>query len=240
MRKKELPFKGRENDSDGRINNELADHAAQQEDWQLIELFEQLSPWVKRFNVEFFDGKLPPTALSIDYNRRNTLGTYRPGRDGLALQWRVNLNAYYQDAPQAFLLSVLLHELIHQWECCQPSWKPPKSKNGWKYHTASWREKAAELGISSRDNQKGVWQLPDPNGSFIVLLRLHDVDPAPLWQLETTANTVGDDDSTSTIRPWTCTYGCTRVYVAIKTELNARCNRCGEVFIPAIDSRKDS
>jgi SprT-like family len=221
-------FKG--SSDDDRINSALVAHAIQHREWPLLNLYWELEQWVNLFNTEFFNSDLQPTALSLDYGRRNTLGTYKFDRDGLALQWRININAHYKNAPLAFLLSVLLHELVHQWEYRD---QPLRERNRGRYHSSTWRHKAADLGISTIDNQKGIWQEPDPNGKFANLLRRHGVDPLDLGAENPHVKgfAYAGQPANST-KPWICSSGCTRVYVARKTILEATCNKCGKIFAP--------
>jgi predicted SprT family Zn-dependent metalloprotease len=160
-------------------------------------------------------------AISLDPDNIRTLGTYRLSRDGLALNYRINVNTkHLADRGDADVLETLCHEQVHEWEHIGGRTK------GGQYHTRAFRDKAEQIGIPVDRN--GVSVGPIIDSPFIHLLAEHGVD---LHIPPTPAPRHPQAQPRSTISPWTCS--CTRVWVARRTELEASCGKCGERFVRA-------
>ena len=204
---------------DDSLNRVIGKHARLADDWQYADLHADIVIWEGRFNKEFFAGALPCAAISLDPDDIRTLGTYLLSRDGLALNYRININTkHLVDRDEGDVLRTLCHEQIHQWEHVAG-----RSRGG-RYHTKAFRDKAAEIGIPVDRN--GISLGPTPGGPFLRLLDRYGVHlrlPASPVSLPAQAQ------PRSTISPWTCS--CTKVWVARRTELEALCGKCGERFV---------
>jgi predicted SprT family Zn-dependent metalloprotease len=220
-----VPFKANKIDavaaSDRLVNTIVGRHAAAATDWDYANLRADIAIWEGRFNKECFNGELPPAAISFESDDIRRLGSYLLCRDGLALNWRINLNTkHLATCSQADLLETLLHEQIHQWEHIHGRTK------GGRYHTKAFRDKAAEIGIPT--HWKGYSLGPTPGGRFLQLLEKYGVH----LQVPTVAESrIAHKQPRSTISPWACS--CTRVWVARQTALNAICENCGNRFARA-------
>jgi len=222
-------------DPDKRINRDIVHHAlAVADDWDRIDLYETLELWIARLAEALLGGSLPPAVLSIEYSRRNQFGYFRPQRDGLGLRWRININAMHRDRPMACQLATLCHELTHLWECNLLGWKQSKD---YKYHSSVWRRKAHELGISTLDNRKGVWQSPRPDSPFVILLTKYGVDTTPLWNSDEAKGGVVAAATLATSSDEVIKYKCDCPGELLINETNGhyrldgQCNRCGNPYI---------
>ena len=206
-------------DGDRSLNAAIGKHAAVAENWEYANLRADMSIWEVRFNIGLFNGELPPAAISFDSDDIRRLGWYLLRRDGLALNYRININAkHLASRSQVDVLETLLHEQIHEWEHIRG-----RVKGGW-YHTKVFRDKAAEVGIPS--DRHGHSLGPTPGGPFLQLLEKYGVH----LQVPTASQSqVPPKQPRSTISPWAC--GCTRVWAARQTTLDAICEGCGKRFI---------
>jgi len=207
--------------SDVTLNRAIGDHAGGARDWLYSDLHRDLSMWASRFNERFFGGALPPAAISLDSDNIRTLGTYRLSRDGLALNYRINVNTkHLTDRGDADVLETLCHEQVHEWEHVNGRTR------GGRYHTKAFRKKAEDIGIPAGRNGCSIG--PTADGPFARLLAEHGVSlhipPAPVPQVPVAR-------PRSTISPWVCS--CTRVWVAAQTTLMATCGKCGGQFARA-------
>jgi hypothetical protein len=207
--------------SDAALNQAIRDHAGGAEDWQYSCLYRELTSWATRFNQTFFDGALPPAAISLDRDNINSLGSYQFRRDGLALNYRININTkHLADQPHAEILDTLCHEQIHQWEHLSGRIK------GGRYHSVAFRRKAETIGLRVDRFGRSLGLIAD--GPFARLLAAHNIQlhipPTPVPQ-------VLPKHPRSSISPWACS--CTRVWVARHTTLVATCEKCGGSFVRA-------
>jgi hypothetical protein len=207
--------------SDFVLNRAIDDHATLAHDWRFAPLHLELSIWANRNNNRFFGGALPPAAISLDEDNTRVLGTYRLSRDGLALNYRININTkHLLDREHSDILRTLCHEQIHQWEHINGK------TSGGRYHTKAFRDKAEEIGIPTDRN--GISLGITPEGPFARFLAEYDVHlhvpPAPI-------RTPAQAQARSTICPWACS--CTRAWVARHTTLVATCGKCGRAFVRA-------
>jgi predicted SprT family Zn-dependent metalloprotease len=207
-------------ESDRSLNEAIGKHATMT-DWEYANLHADILIWAARFNREFFDGELPPAAVSFQADNIRRMGWYLLKRDGLALNYRININTkHLASGDQVDTLDTLLHEMVHQWEHVGGRTK------GGRYHTKKFREKAEALGIPT--DKYGYSLGPIPGGRFLTLLERYGVHlsmpPAP-------PAPASPPRPKSTISPWAC--DCTRVWVAAQTTLMAMCGKCGGQFVRA-------
>ncbi|MDQ2642659.1 MAG: SprT-like domain-containing protein [Myxococcota bacterium] len=189
--------------------------------WEHGALIRELYSWADRFNQAFFRGDLPPPVIAIQHARRRALGTYLPARDGYGLRFRIVLNTRYLSRPWADVLRTLLHEIVHQWEDVEHG-----RRRGGPYHTKTFRDKALALGIPT--DERGVSLDVLAEGAFIRLLREHAV-PLNEIVLKPVA-TLKTSPRASTLQKWTC--ACyTNIWTARGTNLQARCEDCGELCV---------
>ncbi len=203
---------------DGLVNAGLREHATTAA-WAYAEHASILHQWAERFNARLFGEALPTVALSFDRERRRTLGTYRMGRDGLGLRYRLNLPPATLREPLPKLLAVLLHELVHAWEEVARG-----RARGGPYHTVPFREKARELGIPTC--ARGIHAGIDPDGPLARLLRERGVSEDE--RLLEVAADAPNSRSGSKLMRWACR--CVAVWASSGTALSARCERCGTQF----------
>lgn len=203
---------------DGLVNAGLREHATTAA-WAFAEHATILHDWADRFNTRLFEATLPTVALSFDRERRRTLGTYRKGRDGLGLRYRVNLPPATLREPLPKVLAVLLHELVHAWEEVARG-----RARGGPYHTVPFREKARELGIPTC--ARGIYAGIDPAGPLASLL--HEYGVSEDERLLEVAADAPSSRSGSRLTRWACR--CVAVWASSGTTVNARCERCGALL----------
>lgn len=206
---------------DRTMNEQLQAHGAAV-DGPLRVLLQDLGEWFQILNGEFFGGTLPAAAISVERDRRTTLGTYRLGRDGLALRYRINLNSRFVDDSRAQRIAVLAHEMIHEWEevACG-------RVHGGGYHTAAFQKKAEEMGIPT--NSTGLYLGIAPLGALGRLLRRHGVslrDEGADADLPSKKSDQGG--SRSKMVRWRC--GCTNIWAARGTTVQGDCRGCGKTW----------
>jgi len=127
-------------ESDRSLNEAIGQHAAVA-DWEYAQLHADILISEARFNREFFDGGLPPAAISFESDDVRRLGWYLLKPDGLALNFRININTkHLASGDQVDVLETLLHEMLHLWEHIGGRVK------GGRYHTKKFRDKAEALG----------------------------------------------------------------------------------------------
>lgn len=150
---------------DDLLNQVLAQHGAEADDWYFQETLSFLHLWADRFNNNFLNGKLLSAAISLSPDRWRRLGWFLYGRDGLALNYRVNLNTLHLTRKTEEVLATLLHELLHLEEYLFG--KPGKHN----YHNKAFRLRCEELGIpcDSRGYRLGMCE------PFISLLRYYRI-----------------------------------------------------------------
>jgi len=205
-------------ESDRLLNKAIGQHAAVAA-WEYAQPHADMLIWETRFNKEFFDGELPPAAISFESDDVRRLGWYLLKRDGLALNFRININTKHLAAgDQVDVLDTLLHEMTHQWE------HVGGREKGGRYHTKKFRDKAEALGIPT--DKYGHSLGPIPGGRFLALLEKYGVCLSMPPALPPSSR---PPQPKSTISPWACS--CTRVWVARQTSLNAICGNCNEQFI---------
>lgn len=105
-------------------------------------LYRSLHTFADRLLERFFsEDDMPQVVISVEKDRRNRLGHYRP-YDGYTLCHSINLNiAALKDGLEA--ASTLAHEIVHVWQVVDGH---PCQKN---YHGQDFHSKMAELGIET-------------------------------------------------------------------------------------------
>lgn len=201
------------------INHALARHGIDAEDWPYRETITFLHQWVDRFNAEFCGGRLPRAAVSLSRDRRSRLGWYLPSRDGLSLNYRVNLNTRHLTRKTDEVLETLLHELLHLEE--HLFGKPGKGN----YHTRGFQKRCEDLGIpcDHRGCNLGI-RRPSP---FTELLEHHGIPITVPMSEELRSALRHQEQPVTKLKRWTC--GCTNVWAAV--EVQAICTQCGKEFI---------
>jgi hypothetical protein len=210
---------------DEATNEQIREHEIQTTDWLFSELSKEFYAWFERFNERFFDGKLPPAAISFRRTRVNTLGHYVVDRNEFGLRWNINLNSAQLKRPLAEILKTLLHEMIHQWQ--ELFGKDSKGN----YHNVEYQKKSRELGIPV--NAQGLTLgYYDP---FVSFLREHGVEAEIRPLVDKEGNPVCPPipvPGKSKLKLWSC--GCTRVRVAVK-DFRAKCLKCENEFMLSHD-----
>lgn len=201
------------------INRLIREHETGVEDWEHQELVTTLYTWFDRFNVHFFEGKLPRTVISVERTRVTRLGHFVPDRDAIGVRNRINVNAKYAGYDPWFSLRTLAHEMVHVWE--QAFGKPGKNN----YHTRAFRRKAAEIGILC-DERGRVINLPaDP---FVSLLKQFGVEVA---ELPPSRGSLGRLRGESRLQKYSCQ--CPINVWAADRRFAGTCQHCGKEFKPA-------
>lgn len=211
----------------GEIRNEAADDElagqhlrvhGQQTDWTFKGWSTELNRWLDIFNHELFSGKLPAAIVSIEHARVDNLGSYRIGRDGLALKHRININARHIRESVGQTLAVLLHEQTHLWEDVAHF-----RRRGGSYHTRKFREKVASFGIPT--DEGGHFLGIEPDGLFSRLLERHGVQVTGAAPQEA----ADSGRPRSRLAKWAC--GCRIIRVARGVgAAEIRCLRCDRLF----------
>lgn len=103
------------------------------------------------FNETYFDGSLPPTAITIQSNgkRKHTMGwcTTRPvwgTEDGSVQMYEINLSAEFMDHDFFETMDTMLHEMVHLYHMV--TGVQDTSREG-LYHNKRFRDKVLELGF---------------------------------------------------------------------------------------------
>jgi SprT-like family protein len=199
------------------INETLKEHALSVDDWPQRKAVAAFHEWASRFNREFhLDLELP--VIGIDKLPIKTYGTYHPKRNGFGMRHEIVLNERHLERPLAQQLSVLLHEMVHQWQ----EQFGRAGKNG--FHNLEFRVMAHKFGlvVDDRGHDLGV----EP-GLFTKLLAKHNIDFGALPIVEDTPVFVANRPrGTSKSKKWSC--HCTNVRCAVT--LRAQCLKCGAVF----------
>lgn len=109
------------------------------------ELYESIEKAYNYFNEELFSGKLPRVVFTVQRSGSSILGFFASDRwksvDGESAH-EISINpAHVAKSCQMEVLSVLAHEMAHEWQHCFG--KP--SRGG--YHNKQWAYKMAEIGL---------------------------------------------------------------------------------------------
>ena len=99
------------------FNAALREHACAHPDWELREPVAVLYAWAELFTRHFALGINPP-ALALGALGGKALGRYRPRPNGFGVDDQVIIERRLLRGRAAgiFVLEVLLHELLHQWQ----------------------------------------------------------------------------------------------------------------------------
>jgi hypothetical protein len=206
---------------DAVVNEVLQEHTAAAIDWPHADLCRELKVWFEILNKEFFGGRLPPSAISIERTRRNNLGWYRLGRDGLALRHRINLNALHVRRGPALRISTLAHEMIHEWEEVELG----RSRGG-SYHTAAFRQKSDAMGIPTDEHGHDLGIRAD--GPLAELLRRHGVPLDDEGLVAVAPQATPQVVSRARLVKWRC--GCTNIWASRGIDVQGECRKCGKTW----------
>lgn len=133
---------------EGNYLSEIYLHLARhqrKEDWPYRDLAGSLVSWAKRFNLEF-KLQVSELVLKLDKLPVRCVSHFRRGHNAFGLRGEITINTRYC-TKQVFgsVLGHLLHEELHAW---QEEHGRRSEKEQW--HNREYREKAAEVGWSSR------------------------------------------------------------------------------------------
>jgi hypothetical protein len=185
------------------------------EDWRYRALMAELHRWAEIFDREF-TLQVPEVALAIDRLRRDRLGQFRYGHNGLGLRGHITIACHHLSSPFWNVLGTLLHELLHGW---QQAHGRPGCRN---YHNKQFRVKARQYGLIV--DSRGYTEY-EPESPFFRLLERYGVVvvelPAP--------TTLSERRGGSKLKKWSCR--CTPpVNLRAAVEIDVTCNRCRQSF----------
>jgi hypothetical protein len=210
----------------------LANHQANETEWDYQPLYGVLGVWFDRFN-ECFRLRLPRVPLRLDHRiRRNCAGYFLPGHNEFGLVYEIAVAVPPPDRLEKVdtgdLLGTLLHEQLH---LLQELAGVPGQNN---YHNAQYRDTAERFGllVDQRGHQKYA-----PDSPFLDLLAEYGIDPPMSVQAERGAllgqqppprPPAPESGGRSKLRKWSCL--CTNVRVAV-ADFRAQCLKCGLIFV---------
>ena len=203
------------------INEHLHKHQEAIEDWQFSNLSRELHRWVQIFVFEF-KLQIPKPVLSIDRIRATTMGQFYMNRSGFGTQDTIVLNTVYVHGELWIVLSILLHELLHEWQ----KYHGKPSRSAW-FHNKRFREKAKLCGLLV---DKGGYDMGYTE-IFRQLLAKHGVNISeiPSEARKLLCAVSPKIASKSKLHKWSC-----RCHSPVNTWcaviLDATCNRCGHKF----------
>lgn len=95
------------------------------------------------FNAELFDNQLPEIIFTIDYRKSQANGFfhYEKMQKGDKKISIISLNPDTFNRENIKIISTLVHEMVHAWECYQVK-IPAKA-----YHTKTWSNKMISIGL---------------------------------------------------------------------------------------------
>ena len=213
---REFEFKPQSSIGGEPINEKLKEHALSVDDWPQRKAVALFHEWASRFNTEFRLGLKTP-AIAIDRISIRTYGTYHPKCNRFGMRHEIVLNAIHLNRPLAQQLTLLLHEMIHQWQ----EQYGKGGENG--FHNLQFRVMAHKFGlvVDERGHDLGV----EP-GPFTKLLARYDIDLTTLPVADEKPMLAKRPRGNSKQKKWSC--GCTNVRCAV--ELRAECRKCSRVF----------
>lgn len=158
------------------INDALAVHQAEVEEWEFAELTASLQRWADRMILEF-KLEIGTPALMIEQLHRYRLGHYRHGRNGFGLRDEIAIDEEHARCSESWrVLGTLAHEMLHSWQ--EHHGTPGK----WNYHNKEFRRKAEQIGLII--DERGVTEYTPAPTPFWELLGRHDIAipelPAPM------------------------------------------------------------
>jgi hypothetical protein len=205
------------------INREIASHAAAAEDWPHAVAHAELDHWGRLLESDLLHDRLPEWLITLDPERANRPVSYRPGRDGRALRWTINLNPRGGFRSLSEVLTALFHGLLHVAEELSSG----QSRCGC-YHSSAFQAAADALGVPV--TRKGRLLQPPKDGRFAECLMRHGVALDAIGLPDEIASVFGLPATSA--RPslvgWVCR--CTKIWAARRNDVSATCGRCQEVF----------
>ena len=204
---------------DAEINRGILAHGAAASEWEHQNLYSALVTWADRMNQEFFDGELPPAAISIEPIRARAFATYQMHREGLGLKYRISFNTRHLPRPLGDTLTTLLHEMVHQWEEVERGSRPGGR------HTVAFYRRARSLGIETRRRDGRRIRVLE-GGRLACLLAKHGVEVPTLVQIYEPAPPSVPELKCAL---WRCP--CRQeIFVQEHATVDAKCRRCGKHF----------
>ncbi len=212
------------------VNSAVREQAA-----KVSEMHARLYAWASRLRkLIAVQTKIdvPEVALAIERGRRERMGWYHVGRDGLQLQGRVTINSLYLGLAECWVLEIVAHEILHfAEEIAGRSSKATRSS----WHCLWFRQHAQALGFPCDEKGRGTISSIKERSPFGELLVGHGVSLVPL--IDGGGRDTGSAGGLSgallklppprgTMVRWSC--GCTNIRAA--TVVTARCLRCGRPF----------
>jgi hypothetical protein len=180
--------------------------------WEYSDMAKECYRFFELFNQNFFGNVLPTPVISFCMDRVTCLGWYRIGRNEIGIKDQINLNAKYLELPKYKILSILLHEMVH--EFCDYFGKHGKNN----YHNKQFRIKTEELGIPS--NTRG--QTIAFKNPFVEFCNKNGVDVTE----EESLVVIRRSEGKSKLKKYRC--GCSNIWAAKR--IDAYCRRCGLRF----------
>lgn len=132
-----------------------------------LQMYAELQRAFDFFNVELFEGKLPPCMITLQ-RQKKTQGYFSPGRftnrKTGELVDEIAMNPSYF-AVQSIIecMQTLVHEMSHAW---QHHWGNPGRA---RYHNREWAEKLESIGLMpSNTGRPGGKKTGDTMGDYII------------------------------------------------------------------------
>jgi hypothetical protein len=211
-------FKRQITEADQAVNQGIRVIATGDESWLLRKKSEFLHRWADIFNKEFFDSALPTPSISFEATRKEVLGHFVHGRNHYGLRYNINLNRQHLYRSDAEHLETLVHEQIHLYQEITDT--APGTVN---YHNRAFVDKAQQIGLKAMLG-RGC-HIGAPQDPFVALLKEHSVSfDAPRVPA---AGATPPKARKPRLKRWSC--GCKAVWCG--GELEARCLRCGGLFL---------
>ena len=160
--------------------------------------------------------EVPRTLVALEKLNKKMLGQYHPGRDGLGLRWRIDMNVAHLNRPMAAVLRTLLHEVLH---AVQDDYGFPGKSN---FHNSEFQSWAWYLGIETNEFGHDLGTIP--GSLFDEYCKRNKLDGAEKLIATTATPKAGG----SKLKKWTCSCG-VNVRVSIPF-FDATCDQCGTKF----------
>ncbi|MFC1637243.1 hypothetical protein ACFL5Z_20685 [Planctomycetota bacterium] len=212
-----------------KINDALREHQTSIIDWSLHTLAEDLHAWADRLIFEFkLECGCP--ALTIESLRGSTLGRFRCDRNGFGLLNEIAIDKDHANSSEYWqVLGTLLHELVHAEQ--QATGADDESTKRRNYHNNVFIERAESFGLIV--DRKGHQQYAPPPTRFSELLKQHGVEisiSTDAGPISPTLQSIPQRGSKLKLWICSCKPHPVRVRVAIQ-DFQARCLKCGEIFV---------
>lgn len=212
-----------------RVNEEIMHHIHSLDNrvWKFSEITQTLYIKFELFNKEFFNDSLTIPVISIERMAITTLGQYYIERNGFGANNHIKISRHIviKGEPTIVILSILLHEMIHQW---QHEVRKIKINNYRNYHDVEFRLKASNLGIPC--DQSGHTIEIRQDSPFVNFLRKNGLFEGTVGFVFNKAENADSNVEKvgSKLKKYSC--GCTNIRVASK-DFKAKCLNCFNEFL---------